>query len=99
MAKVPVTYDNSDSRPESYIDPSIVDATDAAFCTGRLLDGSSDHGYAQEWWEQATLPDGRNCFRVYLFDDDDLVDDNGEPLGYEDLPWDDEHVARIRLAD
>lgn len=99
MKVVPVTYNNSDSRPLSYIDPSIVEATDAAFCTNRVLEGSEDAGYAQEWCERARLPDGRNCLRVYLFSSSDLVDGNGDPLVDEDLPWDDDHVVRIRLID
>lgn len=92
-------YNHSDSANE-LIDPSVVEATgENAEPTSRVLDGSSDHGYAEEWQEPATLPDGRKCYRMYLFDESAIVDDDGEPMEAEDYPWDDEHVARILLAD
>lgn len=91
----PYNYTHGDET----IDASLVKATDNAFTTSRVLDGSNDHGFAEEWLEPATLPDGRSCYRVYLFDDEDITDDNGEPIDAEHYPWDDDHVARIKLVD
>ena len=99
MKQVHITTGNYISDNDLTIDPSLVVATDSAQPTSRVLDGSSDHGYAQEWLEPAVMPDGTQCKRVYLFDDDDITDDDGEPLEAEDYPWDDNHVARILLND
>lgn len=90
---VAVTYSNSDDRAESHIDPSLVAPTGNAEPTGRVLDGSADHGFAEEWAEPAVLPDGRKCRRVYLFDAAETFSDA------EQYPWDNAHVARILLAD
>lgn len=74
--------------------------TGNAFATSRVLDGSSDHGAFQEWLEPAVLPNGRKCHRVYLFDESDLQDDDGEWLeDASNFPWGDKNVARIKLAD
>lgn len=81
------------------IDPSLVEATGNAEPTSRLLDGSQDHGFAEEWAESAVMPDGRKCSRIYLFESSEIVNDDGEPLEAENYPWDDAHVARILLAD
>jgi hypothetical protein len=96
---VQVGYDNATIVDSERIDPSLVKATDNARPTGRLLDRSEDYGYAEEWQEPATMPDGRQCLRMYLFDKDEITDDNGEPLEAEDYPWDDDHVQRIILLD
>lgn len=80
------------------IDPDEVKPTGEAYPTGRLLDGSSDHGWDQEYFEPATLPDGRTCTRVYLFDDSDTQDDEGQPLQEEFYPWE-TRLARIELAE
>ncbi|MEN6401633.1 MAG: hypothetical protein ABFD94_06785 [Armatimonadia bacterium] len=66
--------------------------------TSRVLEGSRDHGYDQEWIEPG-LYDGEKAQIVYLLADGDLLDDVGEP--YDDLgnvAWED-HVARIVLID
>jgi hypothetical protein len=97
--KVQVGYSNSTIAGSEQIDPSLVNATGNAEPTGRLLDGSEDHGYAEEWQEPAVMPDGRRCSRMYLFEDDEIVDADGEPLLPEDYPWDDEHVSRIILIE
>jgi hypothetical protein len=81
------------------IDPSAVEATGNAEPTSRVLNGSRDHGYAEEWSEPAVMPDGRKCSRIYLFTESEIVNDDGEPLEAENYPWDDGHVARILLAD
>lgn len=98
---VPITRHNTSDPAfaEGYINPDEVSSTDQAYCTSRALDGSDDHGYAQEWQEPGLLPDGRECLITYLFDDEDLTDGNGNE--YEDAefyPWDSEHVARILLV-
>ncbi|MDD5060685.1 MAG: hypothetical protein PHN44_00170 [Candidatus Marinimicrobia bacterium] len=96
---VHVTTCNTDQKHDMLIDPSTVIATDQAVPTGRLLDGSSDHGYVEEWQEPAILPDGRQCYRMYLFDDDDITDEEGNHLDADCYPWDNDHVRRILLAD
>jgi hypothetical protein len=95
MKKVYYGYGNSYTDAEGMIDPETVEpAGKNAYPTSRLLDGSQDHGYAQEWAEPATMPDGRPCLRIYLFDDDEV--DHEDAVDY---PWDDEHVKRIELLD
>lgn len=76
------------------IDPSLAESTGEAYPTDRVLDGSRDHGYSQEWAEPCRLPGGRTGTRIYLFTEAD-VEAAGEHADM--LPWDDEHVARIRL--
>jgi hypothetical protein len=88
---VPVGYDNTDRKGGERINPNRVKATGQAVPTGRLLDGSSDYGYAEEWQEPATMPDGRKCRITYLFDDGDICDD------VDNYPFDADHVARIVL--
>ena len=104
MAKrvtVPVGFNNSDSGAKERVNPARVKPTGkSAVPTSRLLDGSDDHGYAQEWQEEAKMPDGRKCMRMYLFTQADMADSDGnEYEDAENLPWDDEHVARIILLD
>jgi hypothetical protein len=96
---VNVTWYNYAAHGTEMIDAAEVKATGNAFPTSRVLNGSSDHGYEQEWFEPAVLPDGRSCYRVYLFDEGDITDDNGDPIDAEDYPWDDQHVRRIKLRD
>lgn len=90
---VPVGYSNTDAQSTEQVDQALVTATGNAEPTSRLLDGSSDHGYAEEWAEPAVMPDGRKCERMYLFTADEIAEDA------ENYPWDNEHVARIRLID
>lgn len=97
---VQVGYNNTTIPGSAQIDPVLVKATgENAQPTSRLLDGSEDHGYSEEWAEPATMPDGRKCHRMYLFDEDDISDDNGDPLDPESYPWDNNHVKRIILID
>lgn len=95
---VHITTDNTDHITDARIDPAlaVVARGTLAYPTNRVLDGSSDHGWAEEWTEAATLPDGRECYRVYLFDTADLAAADGNPENY---PWGDDHVRRIVLAD
>jgi hypothetical protein len=99
MRTVEISYYNHSQAGSELIDPALVPRTGNAQPTSRVLEGSSDHGYAQEWAEPAVLTDGRKCERIYLFTADEIVDDAGEPLEAEDYPWDDDHVRRIRLLD
>ena len=98
---VQVGYNNTTIKGSETIDPSLVKATGQnAEPTSRLLDGSEDHGYAEEWQEPALMPDGRPCYRMYLFDSEELIDElTGEQINAEDYPWDDDHVRRIILVD
>ena len=61
--------------------------------TNRVLDGSADSDYAQEWSAPATFR-GHSCTVYYLFDDEEVAE-AGEDAG--DLPWDWDHVSRIIL--
>jgi|CXWL01.1.fsa_nt_gi hypothetical protein len=95
MGQVQITrgnYYNPDMLAET-IDPSLVEPTGSTYPTGRVLDGSSDHGYAQEWAEPGVLPDGRRCRRMFLFSEEDIEGIEEE----ENYPWDMEHVVRIVL--
>lgn len=91
---VQISYTNTSSPHNASIDPALVIATGQAEPTSRVLDGSEDSQYAQEWLEPAMLPDGRQCFRAYLFSAEDI---DGVEAG--DYPWDNNHVERIILAD
>lgn len=92
---VTVGYTHSDNVEQ--VDASLVTgAGESAQETGRVLAGSKDQGYASEWSEPATLPDGRKCHRMYLFTNEE-IEAAGEDAS--NLPWDDEHVSRIILRD
>jgi len=91
---VQVHYGNTTIDGAEQIDPALVEATGHAEPTSRVLDGSEDHGYAEEWQEPAVMPDGRPCLRMYLFDDDEVCEEEAE-----NYPWDDDHVKRIVLLD
>ena len=97
--QIVVTYHNNDDRSQAQgtISANMVNPTDQAVPTGRLLDGSCDHGYVEEWQEPAILPDGRECYRIYLFAAEDIYTDDGYPIDADEYPWDDDHVARIIL--
>ena len=70
-------------------------STDNAEMTGRILEGTADHGYAEEWSERGTY-NGEPCTLIYLFDNDDICDADGNPWELpEYYPWDLEHMARI----
>lgn len=89
---IKIKYDHTSySKTQGTIDFNDVESGDA-YPTGRLLDGSEDHGYAEEWEEPAQLPDGRKGHLVYLFDDDDITYEDGDPKEAENYPWDEEHV-------
>jgi hypothetical protein len=93
---IPVQYTNGDAKPEAFVAFGAFDATDNAEPSSRVLDGSIDHGFAEEWLEPGTVViDGqaRPAVRVFLFDESDITEQA------EDYPWDAEHCARILLRD
>jgi len=65
--------------------------------TSRLLDGSEDH-WASEEWEQPSSVRGQLCTIYYLFDADDIVDADDEPLEADRYPWDAEHISWVELC-
>ena len=76
----------------------IITDGDGAQPTSRVLDGSSDHGYAQEWVECGTYQ-GRQVKVVYLFDDDDIRDADGNEIEEaENYPWD-ACMSRVEYTD
>jgi hypothetical protein len=93
---IPVQYTNGDAEPVAYVAFGSFEASDNAEPSSRVLDGSIDHGYAEEWLELGTVVvDGerRPAVRVFLFDDSDIAEQA------EDYPWDADHCARILLRD
>jgi hypothetical protein len=99
MRKVQVSHYNYREKDTEQIDPSLVAATEQAQPTARILDGSDDNGFAEEWQEPAVMPDGRKCYRVYLFNKDEITDEDGELLEADQYPFDHEHVRRIVLIE
>ena len=76
----------------------IITDGDGAEPTGRVLDGSPDHGYREEWVEYGTYR-GRPVTVVYLFDDDDLLDDDDREIEEADhYPWD-AGMSRVEYID
>lgn len=68
---------------------------DDPYPTSRVLDGSADHGWSQEWAQDGAVRVQGGQFEarmIWLFDDDD-IDDDKEPDAY---PWDD-RIARIEI--
>jgi len=96
ITQIPVQYYNGDNEPVAFIAFDEFNATDSAEPTSRVLNGSSDHGYAEEWAENGYIMlDGekRPASRIYLFDESEISDDP------ENYPWDEKHAARILLGD
>jgi len=62
-----------------------------AYATGRVLAGTDDHGFEQEWAEKGILVDGRKAEAIYLFEAGDC---DGEEL--DSYPWS-KRLARFRL--
>lgn len=82
------------------INPDEIEYTnDPAQPTSRCLSGSNDHWAAEEWAQDAIMPDGRKCQVFYLFSADEIVDDDGNPLEAENYPWDADHISRVVLDD
>lgn len=92
---IPVQYSN-DSEPVAMVDIGEFFSSGNAEPTSRVLAGSDDHGYAEEWAEPGTVTiDGeqRPCRAIYLFTPNDVREQA------EDYPWDAAHIARIVLND
>lgn len=93
---IPVQY-TTGSDPVAHVAFADFSATAQAVPTGRLLDGSTDHGGAAEEWAESgyVTVDGENrpARTMYLFDAAEVGQDP------EHYPWDAAHVARILLAD
>lgn len=99
MSTINLFHGNYGGRnPDAIGDISKYSATGNAEPTSRVLDGSDDHGAAEEWAEPG-LYDGKPCRAIYLFDDEDITDLEGDPLQEEDYPWNTAHMARIILDD
>lgn len=97
--KISVQYTNSESEtPIAFAYFQDFTSTGAAEPTSRVLDGSDDHGYAEEWAEPGYVSiegEKHEATRMYLFRDEELAEFE-EPENY---PWDQEHVPRIILKD
>ena len=65
-----------------------------AYATCRVLEGSTDSSYAEEWIERVAQ-NGVEYDIYYLFDDDDITNTDGTPKLDEDYPWDDDHISKI----
>lgn len=61
--------------------------TEMAQPTNRILFGSSDHGYAAEYYGYGTIDDV-DVIAVYLFDESEIFWEDGTPKEEEDYPWD-----------
>ncbi len=96
MNTIPVQYTTGDATPVALVAFDDFSAGGNAAPTCRVLDGSCDHGSAEEWAEPGHIViDGerRPAERIYLFDADEVADDA------DNYPWDTEHCARILLRD
>ena len=80
---------------DSAYDPSADHrVVDQAYATCRVLEGSADSGYAEEWVERIEQ-DGMEYDIYYLFGDEDIIDGDGTPKLAENYPWDDDHISKI----
>ena len=80
-------HHTSYSSTVDHIDFNDIKSLDNAYPTSRVLDGSEDQGYSEEWEEPARLPDGKTGCIVYLFDAEDIAN-----VDAESYPWDYNHV-------
>jgi hypothetical protein len=87
---VPLLYANGESNNIPMILPSSVEITGHAFPTSRILDDR----FSQEWFEPGIMPDGRECFLVYLFTEEDVKGIEEA----ENYPWTYENVSMVKLA-
>lgn len=81
------------------INISAVDSIDLAEPTNRTV---SELWVAAEFQEEAMLPDGRRCFKIYHFNAAEVADAERDsedaPEEWADwLPWDDAHVAYLMV--
>ena len=92
---IPVQYTNSGEAIANALFSSFKGEGNAE-PTSRVLDGSEDQGYAEEWAEPGEVTingEVRPASLIYLFSSDECGDD---PDSY---PWDESHAARILLRD
>lgn len=95
-----VSVYNLGGQPTGEINPEEIEyANDPAQPTSRCLSGSNDHWAAEEWVQDAIMPDGRKCQVFYLFSADEIVDDDGAGIIAENYPWDADHISRVVLDD
>ena len=97
-----VTAQGNPQHVIAQVDFAAFKPTDMAFPTSRLLDGSSDSWADQEWYEPGVVEiddKAEKVMAVYLFEESQLVDDDGEPLEAYMYPWSPENVARFVLAE
>lgn len=93
---IPVQHTIGDLSPVAHVEFGDFRPSGNAFPTSRVLEGSVDHGVAEEWAEPGSIildGESRPAQRCYLFDADEVCDEA------EDYPWDAEHCARILLTD
>lgn len=94
MPQVPVHYSGGPAFGQ--VDSSAFAPSGNAQPTSRVLDGSADHGFAEEWAEPGTVViDGETlrASRIYLFEAEEVTEDA------DNYPWDDAHVARVIVLD
>lgn len=95
-----VSVYNLGGQPAGEINPEEIEYTnDPAQPTSRCLSGSSDHWAAEEWVQDAMMPDGRKCQVFYLFAADEIADDDGQPIDAGDYQWDADHISSVVLDD
>lgn len=78
-------------------DITTIKTTGQAEPTNRVLEPY----IAAEYQEPAVMLDGRECLKIYQFDEDEVRDaqSDGNDTWEEDLPWDDEHVDHVVIYD
>lgn len=96
-----VSVYNLGGQPAGEINPEEIEYSenDPAQPTSRRLSGSDDHWAAEEWVQDAIMPDGRKCQVFYLFSADEIADDDGQPIDADNYPWDADHISRVVLDD
>jgi hypothetical protein len=89
MEKKIKLYDQGEYEKVGLISKEEIIETSHAQPSNRVIEGSRDHGYAEEWIGYGHLVDGRKVKIVYLFDSDDLLNGDDDPIeDAGDYPWD-----------
>jgi len=93
--EIQVNRSNNKITGSEQIDPGLVKETGGAHRTFVLPTPGCEEwaNYAEEWQIPAIMPDGRKCYKMYFFTQNEINDI--EPESY---PWDDEHAKIIILA-
>jgi len=93
---IPITRLGNIEKPIGQIEYSEIEETDNAEPTNRVLDGSYDHGMAEEWSAPCTLFGGAGVgVVIYLFPRRVITDDAGETIEAEFYPWTEQYCARV----